>query len=413
MAKLDIIKYEGDNTIFVWKHPREDFNTKSQLIVHETQQALFFMNGQALDLFEAGRHTLETQNIPLIGKFFNLPFGGETPFHCEVYFINKAEQMAIKWGTDSKIEYVEPTYGFPIQIGASGEMSLRISDARRLLVKIVGTESGLTQEALVQKFRAFLMVRVKTYVANYIKENTINIFEIDQKLTEMSAALHEKLLSDFEEYGVSLVRFFVTTIVKPEKDDAYVKFKELHFRQYADIAEAKIRHDVKIIDQETEAQRLIIESEGIAKKREIEGYTYHQERGFDVAETVAGNEGSGNMANLGIGLGVMAGVGSTVGGVVNEAIGGAMNSQAGNAVANCAKCNGSVSANAKFCSDCGEKIEAVRMDEIICPMCETKTRKGKFCMECGVMLVMSCSKCESELPSNAKFCFACGDKVGV
>jgi membrane protease subunit (stomatin/prohibitin family) len=79
-----IIKYEGDNTTFIWKHPIEDFNTGSQLIVHESQEAIFFMNGQALDLFGAGRHTLETQNLPLVGKYFNRATGDATPFHCEV-----------------------------------------------------------------------------------------------------------------------------------------------------------------------------------------------------------------------------------------------------------------------------------------------------------------------------------------
>ena len=408
----NIIKYEGDNTTFVWKHPCEDFNTTTQLIVHETQQALFFMNGQALDLFEAGRHTLETQNIPIINKFFNRATGDKTPFSCEVYFINKTEQMAVKWGTDSKVEYVEPTYGFPIQIGASGEMNLRISDARRLMIKIVGTESILTQASLVQKFRAFLMTRVKTYMANYIKENVINIFEIDQKLTEMSVSLQELLIPDFDEYGISLVHFFVTTIVKPEEDGAYRKFKELHFRQYADIAEAKLRQNVGIIDQQTEAQRMVIESQGLAQKRQIEGYTYAQERGFDIAEGFAENEGSGNMTNLGIGLGVVSGVGSTVGGVINQSIGEAINPQADNAVVKCSKCNADVIANAKFCLECGEKIEVLNADEVICLVCGKKTHKGKFCIECGAMLVTKCSKCGNELPNGAKFCLECGGKLG-
>ena len=97
MAQLaEIIKYEGDNSTFIWKHPCEDFNTTTQLIVHESQEAIFFMNGQALDLFGAGRYTLETENIPLIKKFLNKPTGDKTPFHCEVYFINKTEQMAIR-----------------------------------------------------------------------------------------------------------------------------------------------------------------------------------------------------------------------------------------------------------------------------------------------------------------------------
>ena len=135
MAKIaEIIKYEGDNSTFIWKHPCEDFNTTTQLIVHESQEAIFFLNGQALDMFGAGRHTLETQNIPKLGKYLNRATGGDTPFHCEVYFINKTVQMAIKWGTDSKVQYIEPTYKFPISIGASGEMSLRAENSRKLLV---------------------------------------------------------------------------------------------------------------------------------------------------------------------------------------------------------------------------------------------------------------------------------------
>lgn len=141
MGKIaDLIKYEGDNSTFIWKHPCEDFNSMTQLVVHESQEAIFFMNGQALDLFGPGRYTLETENIPKIGKLLNRATGDTSPFHCEVYFINKTEQMSVKWGTDSKVQYIEPTYGFPLSIGASGEMSLCVDDSRKLLVKLVGTE---------------------------------------------------------------------------------------------------------------------------------------------------------------------------------------------------------------------------------------------------------------------------------
>lgn len=136
MQIADVIKYEGDNSTFVWKHPIEDFTTSTQLIVHESQEALFFLNGQALDLFGPGRHTLQAQNIPILNRIQRISTDGKTPFHCEVYFINMTEQMAIKWGTDSKVQYMEPTYKFPINIGASGEMSLRVEDPKRLLVKL-------------------------------------------------------------------------------------------------------------------------------------------------------------------------------------------------------------------------------------------------------------------------------------
>lgn len=408
MSIAKIIKYEGDNTTFVWKSPIEDFNTQTQLIVHESQEAIFYMNGQLLDSFGPGRHTLETQNIPLIRKFYNKSFDNNTPFHCEVYFVNKTEQMAVKWGTDSKIEYMEPAYNFPIQIGASGEMNLRVADAKKLLVKIVGTESTLTQASMIQKFRAFLMTKFKTYMSAYIREHSINIFQIDEKLSEISESLHEMLKHDFLEYGVSLIHFFVTTIVKPEEDRTYKRFKEIYFRQYADIAEARLRQNVDIIEQETEKQKMILEAEGLAAKRQIEGYTYQQERGFDVAQTAAGNEGSGSMTNLGVGLGMMAGVGSTVGGLVNESIGKAV--QSDNKF-KCPKCGSDLPPNAKFCLECGTKIEALSENEIICPHCGKKTHKGKFCSECGGRLQINCPNCGNEVPQGAKFCLECGTKL--
>lgn len=325
MKIADIIKYEGDNSTFVWKHPCEDFNSLTQLIVHESQEAIFFMNGQALDLFSAGRYTLETQNIPKIGKLLNRTTDDRTPFHCEVYFINKTVQMAIKWGTDSKVQYVEPTYGFPISIGASGEMSLRAEDSRKLLLRLVGTEDFLSQQKLVSIFRAFLMTRVKTYIAQVMKANAINIFEIDENLAVFSENIHKLLLPDFADYGIALERFFVTNIVKPDGDRQYESFKDLHFRQYADIAEAKLRQQTDIIHAQTAAQKVVIDSQAQATKRAQEGYTYAQERGFDVAEKVAQNEAVGQFTNMGVGLGTMAGVGGAVGGVVGSAVNNAMN----------------------------------------------------------------------------------------
>jgi len=327
MVKIaDIIKYEGDNTTFIWKHPCEDFNALTQLIVHESQEAIFMMNGQALDLFGPGRYTLETQNIPLIGKALNIPTGGQTPFHCEVYFINKTEQMAIKWGTDSKVQFMEPTFNFPLAIGASGEMSLRVNDSRKLLIKLVGTEDFLGQSGLTRYFRAFLMTRVKSYIAQVIQQQKINIFEIDAHLNELSAALMKLLQPDFDDYGIALERFFLTTVVKPDGEPTYEKFKSLYFRQYADITEARIRQQTQVIDAETEAQKTVIASQAMATKRAQEGYTYQQERGFDVAQDVAKNEATGQFTNMGVGLGTMAGVGGAVGGLVGNAVNGALDS---------------------------------------------------------------------------------------
>lgn len=387
MPIAQVIKYEGDNSTFVWKHPAEDFNTNSQLIVHESQEAVFFLNGQPMDLFGSGKYTLETQNIPLLRHIINIPTGGISAFHCEVYFINKVEQMAIAWGTDSKVQYIDPIYGFPISIGAGGEMSLRVEDSKKLLVKLVGTESFLSRDKLVSYFRSFLMTRVKTYIAQTFKTSRINIFEVDEHLNAFSDALREKLIPDFSEYGIALERFFVTRIVKPDGDAQYEKFKNLHFRQYADIKEAQIRQQVGVIDQQTEAQKMVIESQGIAQKRQIEGYTYQQERGFDVAEHLAQNEGAGNFSAAGIGLGMMAGVGgavgSTVGGMFNDAFSGVQNPtmpQMGVTDQFCEECGSKLIPGMAFCDKCGHRVPKVNS----CSKCGyVFERPGKFCPKCG------------------------------
>jgi membrane protease subunit (stomatin/prohibitin family) len=381
-----IIKYEGDNSTFVWKHPKEDFSTLSQLIVHESQEAVFFLNGQPVDLFGSGRHTLETANIPILQKLKNIPTGGVSPFHCEVYFVNKVEQMAIRWGTDSKIQYIEPTYGFPLSIGANGEMSLRVVDSKKLLVNLVGTERDLSQNKLVSYFRAFLMTKVKTYIAQVMKNSAINIFEIDEHLIEFSEALKEKLIPDFAAYGIALERFFVTAIAKPDGETQYEKFKELHFRQYADIAEAKLRQQVGVIDEQTKAQQTVIASQAAATKRTQEGYTYQQERGFDVAEKAAENEGVGQFTGMGIGLGTMAGVGGAVGGVVGGAVSGAFAGLTSEPAAPqqpagfCESCGTPLAPGASFCEGCGAQIAA----KPSCPQCGyVFERPGKFCPQCG------------------------------
>jgi hypothetical protein len=301
-------------------------------------------------------------------------------------------------------------------------MSLRVEDAAKLLIKVVGTEKGITQQSFVNKMRAFLLTRIKAHLANYIKREKINIFEIDEHLINISEALHGLYKPDFTDYGVSMERFFVTSIVKPEEDGNYRRFKELHFRQYADVAEARLRQQTGIIDQETQKQKMILEAEGIATKRQLEGYSYQDERGFDVAERVAQNEAVGAMTNTGMGLGMMAGVGMGVGGAVGGAVGGMVQNTMGNAFGNtqqtpqaavkqtdfipCTNCGNQLPQDAKFCLECGKPV--ISENEMICPSCGVKTPRGKFCLQCGVSMIKKCSECGTEIPSGGKFCLECG-----
>ena len=441
--KVKLIEYEGDNTVFVWKHPEENFYSSTQLVVHESQEAIFFMNGQALDLFGAGRYTLETQNMPQVTRFLKRVIGDTTPFHSEVYFVNKTEQMAIRWGTDSKVQYMEPTYNFPIEIGASGEMSLRADDSRKLLVKIVGTENELTRQGLTLLFRGLITSKAKSYLANFMAENSVNIFEVDRNLDTLSEHLKSKLAPDFADYGIALEKFVVTSIVKPEGDRRYEKFKEIYFRQFADIAEAnlrrqlavsdaELRQQVALIDQQTKSQSIVLEAEALAKKRSLEGYSYQDERGYDIAMQAAKTDPLTQLSRLSSGIeaatGATAGgsiiMGSVVGNLLTDAVKKVSGSKDENnppvptetKISKCPECGAVLRDGVKFCPECGAKIindaKKENADEIICPSCGKKVRKSKFCSECGAALIKKCPSCGKEL-SGEKFCPDCGHKISA
>lgn len=448
----EIIKYEGDNSTFIWKHSSEDFNSLTQLIVHESQEAIFFMNGQALDLFGPGRYTLETQNIPKIGKALNRTTDDKTPFHCEVYFINKTVQMAVKWGTDSKVRFIEPTFGVPIEIGASGEMNLMVSDPRKLLIKLVGTMNGIAwgdhsgnfTKSLSASFRPLISTAVKTNLSTAIKSQNINILEVDESLTLLSDVLKANITPGFEEYGLTIPEFFVTTVVLPKNDPNFKRIRELHTITTIKTAMAEsaatitIAERQAVLEKETtetektrrEAERELIRAQTEAQVAKMSGFTAAEvmrAKGYDgkdvlqaevqkaYAECIGNmNISGGSVAGDMIGLGVGMAAAGTVSGQIGEmfkGFGGTPTTEKSPSKIICPNCNTEVPENSKFCLECGAKIETLEENEMICLACGKKTNKGKFCMECGAPLVAKCAKCGSEVPNGAKFCLECGEKI--
>lgn len=349
---LDVIQYEGDNETLVFKYQSEDFNMGSQLIVHESQEAVFFKDGQALDLFGPGRYTLETQKLPLLNKIYRLPTNGKEPFHSEIYFFNLVTQMGIKWGTDSKVRLFDPASGLHVELGASGEFNIRIINSRKLLVKVIGTTGGLSQTELLGEkngkgmFRALVITQVKSYLAQTIKENSINILEIDEHLMTISQALKDRINVGLDDYGMTMPEFFVNCIVTPDDDPDYKRMKRQYAEQHILVRQEQIRksealaaQERKAIEVQTEAQKNIIEAQGKAEALRIQraaeaevykmqaeaeaagmrmkGYTYQQESarqiGLEAMKNgiVGGSEavsGIGDLMSLGIGLGAMSGV---------------------------------------------------------------------------------------------------------
>ncbi|MCI8348732.1 MAG: SPFH domain-containing protein [Firmicutes bacterium] len=378
MAIVEVVKYSGNPNVFAWKYPNEELGTWTQLIVNESQEAVLFKGGKALDVFQSGKHTLDTENIPILNKIINLPFGGRSPFSAEVWYINKVNSLDIKWGTSSPIQLQDPKYSIFVPVRAFGQFGIRIDDSKKFLVKLVGTLPMFDQESIVKYFKGIYLTKVKDVISSYLIHKKISIMEINAYINELSLYIQEKVGPIFDEYGIKLINFYVNDISVPEDDSAVKKLKD-----------------------------------ALAKRAEMEilGYNYQQERSFDTLEGAAKNSGSSaNIMGAGIGLGMGVNMGSAFGnqfgGIVKNIDIDAQNGKP------CPECGAMVPAGKRFCPDCGcemkNKEENVDNSSVICSNCGTKYKKTmKFCPECGDKY-NPCPKCGKDLNEGVEICPECG-----
>lgn len=351
MNIIDRVKYDGPSDVFAWRWPHDSLVWGTQVIVNQTQEALFFKNGQALDLLSPGRHTLKTTNIPLLEHIVNIPFDNETPFAAEIYYVNKAVNMDMKWGTREPIPILEPAYNVFVPVRAFGQFAIKIQDSRKFITSLVGTVQEFDQQQVLDYFRGHLMTRIKDYISEKVIKDKISLLQISAYLNEFSKALEHDIKDEFERFGIEIVNFYLSSINIPQDDTSVIKLKEM-----------------------------------LAKKAEFDlyGQDYGKVKMFDVAEQAAANEGQG-VAGAGVGMGVGMGIGQQM----SNMSAGLMDQQPGhksalqNSGPACIYCAHTLPANAKFCPDCGTEQKPV----------------AKFCSECG-----------TEKSPDAKFCSNCGFK---
>lgn len=426
---ISVIKYEGSNEVLAHKHEKEDFTIGSQLIVHESQEALFFRDGKVFDQFTAGRHTLVTNNIPKVRDYMKLGTGGINVFHCEVYFINMVTQMGIRWGTDSKVRLFDPASGLHVEIGASGNFNMRVTDARKLVLKLVGTTEGLVQSDVTGEgksygtgmFKALIINKVKANLARIIKEENLNILEIDAYLDVLSSKLMIDINDTLDEYGLTMPEFYVTSIVTPDDDPNFVRLKQ----QFADKtlkvreeevrkAEAEAAQQRKIVEAQTEAQLKAVNAQGDAEairikaqaeaeaykmkaeaeaaEMQMKGYTYRDETARQVGLEAMQNgiTGGGNGGGAAGGIGDVASLGVTLGamgGVINmtkDAMAPIMgeSQKVGEGFGNVV--NGNTGAAPAQAPQAAQAAQAAAEGAWNCPNCGKAGITSRFCPDCGL-----------------------------
>ncbi|MDF2588881.1 MAG: hypothetical protein K0S41_2722 [Anaerocolumna sp.] len=378
MAVIDIVKFNGSPDVFAWKYPSDELGTWTQIIVNESQEAVLFKSGKALDVFGSGRHTLDTANIPLLSQLVNLPFGGRSPFTAEVWFINKLHSLDIKWGTPTPIQLQDPKYGVFAPVRSFGQFGIKIEDSKKFLVKLVGTLPVFDQNNLLKYFRGLYITRVKDAISSYLVHKQISILEINAYLDEISDFMKEKLEVTLGDYGISILNFYVNDINIPEDDPAVKKLKD-----------------------------------ALAKRAEMNiiGYSYQQERSFDTLEGAATNPSSNQAGIMGAGLGL--GMGVSMGGVMGGQFGGIAKeiNVSRLELKECPNCHTMLEKSKRFCADCGydtNKPSPDKSSEIVCSSCgNSLTTTSKFCPECGKKY-NPCPKCGADLADGATKCDTCG-----
>lgn len=359
MAIIDVVRFDGlrSRDWLIYKYPAEDLVLGTQLIVQEGQAAIFVSGGVVADLFYPGTYTLHTENLPILKTLVNLPFGGNTPFSAEIYFINTTVRLDINWGTSDPIQLVDPKYYVRLRVRAFGQMGLKILDPVSLLKEVIG---GMQKADIIkfdkikEYFRGILVIKAKSAIADTIISNGVSVLEISTKLEELSEIVKNQVAPEFAKYGFTVANFFIQSVNFPDED----------FEKINKILEDKAAFEIM--------------GDG----------RYATKRSFDVYEGAANNQNgmAGAFAAGGIGLGVAMGVGSSM----NQNMGNPMNQMQGQASG-----NATPAPAVKICVGCGVQIPA----------------DSRFCPQCGFNNSETICECGNKLAPGMKFCPACGKQI--
>lgn len=415
---LSQIEFRDD--ILAYRHATEDFNCGSQLVVHPSQVAIFVSNGQDLDEFGSGSHILKTENLPYARKQFSvMEDGNVTPFRAEVYFFSLLVHGGIKWGTSSLISFVwpHPQYGdIPLQMGLRGTMALRLTEARKLLRKLVGNKESLTwnSKELSDLYLPWIAQIVPSVVSAMMgnTQQTPNIFSTSH-LGAMAENVRVELNKRFFEYGLTIEEFNMEQPYIPEDNENYKLLKEIS-GQGLRLGKEQGELKISAVEKQTKinvAQGNHADDYALADIEHIHGITGKDVLDADVKKAFAsgigqwgsnaGGGGGGSGADL---IGTMIGM-KMAGGILQNMEGGspfAPPAQQAPAAGWTCAC-GRDGNNGKFCSECGQP-----KPEVWTCACGKAGNTGRFCSECGQPKpeVWTCACGQSG--NNGKFCSACG-----
>ncbi len=331
----------------------------AQLTVRESQAAVFFRDGQALDTFGPGRHTLTALNLPFVQGAINLPFEGTTPFQAEVYFVNMRTFTDMKWGTAQPVAFRDSEFAM-VRLRAHGLYTMRINDPQLFVNMVVGTEHQYTTPQIQDWLREFIVSRFN----DTLGENVDTLLDLPAMYEELSVAVRSRLGEDFNRYGTEVIDFVISAVIPPD-----------------------------------ELAAMIDERGGMEAVGDTGRFLQ-----FETARAIrempqAGGGAAGGPAAAGAGLGAGVGMGAAMVSALGGAIQGGQPGQPAAAIAAagaaCPNCQAPTPVGAKFCPQCGQALSVGH-----CANCGAQLSAGaKFCPECGNAVGATAPTQPSETPT--------------
>lgn len=368
---IEVIEWldESKDTI-LYRFPvaGQEIKNGAQLIVRESQAAVFVFEGQVADVFAPGKYTIDGGNTPILSKLGAWKYGFNSPFKSEVYFVNTKQFTDMKWGTANPIMMRDADFGI-VRLRAFGAYSMRVADPQTFIKEVAGTNAHFQTEDIDTQLKRAIV----TEFSDAIGEMKIPALDLAAQYKELGDAIRAKINEDFKTYGLEVTKFYVENIsLPPEVEEAMDKRASMGALGNAD--------------------------------------QYMKFQAADALRDAAQNEGGG--AGLGAGLGAGFAVGNQMAGAFSGQ--GQQSQQGGGGQQTqtipCPTCGKPNAVGTKFCGDCGGKMEIVKVP---CVKCGAELREGaKFCSECGATQEkQKCTNCQAELNAGAKFCNECGTKT--
>lgn len=287
MAKIPVkvIQYDGgDNRVLVHRTEITDFSVENVLVVDASQQALLYKDGIVQGPFAAGRHALPSKESTGFFAFFKKLFSRHKqglPLTCDVYFINTVNDVPVQWGTPSRTPVLDPVYKEMAEVGANGSLKVKITNPERFVLTVNGRLGGYSIERIQNSVRSEVLAVIKTYIAQMIIEGGVSLLEIQTKLLSLSQLVEEKLNERLADYGLTAVHFIIEDISINE---------ETKKRFLARQSKINARTDVVLDSQaQTDADymRTVRMAEAHAREREMQGYSYQDEKYWEVQKIAA------------------------------------------------------------------------------------------------------------------------------